>query len=207
MIRLTIAHYYTPSGRCIQKPYVKGESDDYELDIANRLKHGELTSRDSIHFTDTTRYFTNSKRIMFGGGGIMPDVFIPLDTTLRSEYYSELLRKNVLNDFTLSYADDHRSELKNLYPDISVFTEKFEVTDKFYEDFVAFGEKQGVKRDTAATAVSTNIVKNSVKALIARNLWDLDAFFEVANQMNPNVQEAIKAIQDNTFEKMKIASK
>jgi carboxyl-terminal processing protease len=207
MIRLTIAHYYTPSGRCIQKPYVKGESEDYELDISNRFKHGELTSRDSIHFEDTTEYFTNSKRMVYGGGGIMPDIFIPLDTTLRSDYYTDLLRKNVFNDFTLTYTDDHRNELKATYPNITAFKNNFVISKKFYDEFVAFGEKQGVKRDTAATEKSEYIVRNSMKALIARNLWDSDAFFEIANDLNPNVKKAIEAIQDNTFEKLKIAYK
>jgi carboxyl-terminal processing protease len=207
MIRLTVAHYYTPSGRCIQKPYVKGEAEDYELDISNRLKHGELTSRDSIHFLDSTEYFTNAKRMVFGGGGIMPDIFIPLDTTLKSNYYTDILRKNILNDFTLSYTDDHRNELKTSYPDINAFKNNFVITDKFYDEFVAYAEKQGVKKDTAATTMSVYILRNSIKALIARNLWDTDAFFEIANDLNSNLKKAVEAIQDNTYEKMKIAYK
>lgn len=207
MIRLTIAHYYTPSGRCIQKPYVKGESDDYEMDISNRLKHGELTNIDSIHFDDTVKYFTNSKRMVYGGGGIMPDIFVPLDTSMSSTYYSDLLRKNVFNDFTLTYADDHRNELKSTYPDIVRFKSEFTVTDQFFDEFVTFAEKQGVKKDTASIAVSGKLIRSSMKALIARNLWDSDAFFEIANDMNPNIRKAIEVMQNSTFEKMKIAFK
>jgi carboxyl-terminal processing protease len=206
MIRLTVSHYYTPSGRCIQKPYVVGESDDYELDLSNRLKHGELTNRDSIHFADTTEYFTHARRMVYGGGGIMPDIFVPIDTTLRSDYYSDLLRKNVFNDFTLTYADDHRTELKAKYPDIVAFKKEFNVSDDLYGQFVAFGVKQGVEKDTSLSQPAEHVVRNSIKALIARSLWDFDAFFEIANDLNPNVQKAIEVIQDNTFEKLKIAS-
>ncbi len=206
MLRLTVAHYYTPSGRCIQKPYgAEGNDDDYDLDISNRLKHGELTNPDSIHFADTTKYFTNSKRLVYGGGGIMPDLFVPIDTSRNSNYFYELLRKNAFNEFTLSYVDNNRSMLKKEYVDISAFRKNYILEEKFYNDFIAFAEKQGVKKDPAGLKTSDKLIRLELRALIARNLWDTDAFFEVLNEDNPFVSKAIEAIQSNTFEKMKIA--
>ena len=206
MLRLTVAHYYTPSGRCIQKPYsAEGKDDDYDLDIGNRLKHGELTNRDSIHFSDTTKYFTNSKRLVYGGGGIMPDVFVPIDTMQNSNYFFELFRKSAFNEFTLTYVDDNRSMLKKEFPDVSAFRKNYVLEEKLYDQFIAFAEKQGVKRDSIGLKTSDKIIRLQLKALIARNLWDTNAFFEVMNEINPFIATAIEAIQSNTFEKMKIA--
>jgi carboxyl-terminal processing protease len=207
MIRLTVAHYYTPSGRCIQKPYTSGDDDEYDLDLNNRLKHGELTNVDSIHFNDTTKYFTNAKRLVFGGGGIMPDIFVPFDSSLNSQYFFDLLRKNAFNDFTLDYIDKNRSMLLKEYPDISVFRKNYVLDPKFYSDFIAYAEKQGVKRDEAGLKTSDKLIKIELKALLARNLWDTDAFYEVMNEINPFVAKAIESIQSNAFEKMKIAVK
>ena len=131
-IRLTVAHYYTPSGRCIQKPYKLGEDDEYEMDFSNRLKNGELFNVDSIKFADSTNYYTNSKRIVKGGGGIMPDIFVPLDTTENSTYFTDIRRKNVLGDFTLSYTDNHRNELLKKYPNIEVFKKDFILAPDFF---------------------------------------------------------------------------
>ncbi|MCX6292410.1 MAG: S41 family peptidase [Bacteroidetes bacterium] len=207
MMRVTIAHYYTPSGRCIQKPYSPGDDEEYDLDISRRLKHGELTVADSIHFNDTTKYFTNNKRLVFGGGGIMPDIFVPLDTSLNSNYYFDLLRKNTFNDFILSYMDEHRSKLKESFADIHSFRNNFKLDQKTYDDFLAFGEKQGVKKDPAGLKTSEKLIKLELRALIARNLWDTDAFFEIVNEINPLVTKAVEVIQSNTFEKMKIATR
>ncbi len=206
-LRLTIAHYYTPSGRCIQKPYQLGDEEDYDMDFSNRLKHGELFYADSIHFDDTTTYYTNSKRVVRGGGGIMPDVFVPLDTTSNSQFYTDLLRKNVLNDFTLSYVDNHRNELRSRYPNIESFKSGFVLDDKMWNDFLALGEKAGVKKDTAGINISGKIIKLQLKALIARNMWDTSAYMQVINDVNYALQKAIEAIKDNTFERLKIAAK
>jgi carboxyl-terminal processing protease len=206
-LRLTIAHYYTPSGRCIQKPYQLGDEEDYDLDFSNRLKHGELFYADSIHYLDTTQYYTSGKRIVHGGGGIMPDVFVPLDTSSNSQFYTDLLRKNVLNDFTLSYVDNNRNELKGKYQDVTAFKNGFVLDDKLWNDFLAAGEKAGVKKDTAGISTSGKIIKLQLKALIARNLWDTSAYMQVINDVNSALQKAIEAIRDNTFERLKIAAK
>jgi len=207
MLRLTVAHYYTPAGRCIQKPYTSGDDEDYDLDISNRLKHGELTIRDSVHIGDSTKYYTNNKRLVYGGGGIMPDIFVPLDTSQNSNYYFDLQRKNVFGDYTLSYVDDHRSTLRSQYPDINAFRKNFVVDQKIMDDFIAAGEKQGVKKDPDGLKNSDKLIRMDIKALIARNLWDFDAFWEVYNETNPFVLKAIETIQSNAFEKMKIAVK
>lgn len=207
MIRLTVAHYYTPSGRDIQKPYQLGDEDEYELDLSNRFKRGELFYADSIHFSDSTNYYTSNKRVVKGGGGIMPDVFVPLDTSSNSNYYSDMLRKNVFNDFTLTFTDNNRAQLRNDYPDIETFRKKFNVDDDMFEKFIAAGEKAGVKRDTLGLKYSGDQMRLQVKALIARNLWDTDAYFRVINRINAALNKAIEAIETNTFEKLKIAAK
>ncbi len=206
-LRITIAHYYTPSGRNIQKPYTLGDDEDYDLDFSNRLKHGELFYKDSIHFADSTNYYTNSKRIVKGGGGIMPDVFVPLDTSSNSQFYTDLLRKNVLNDFTITYTDRHRNELKSKYADVISFKSGFILDDNIMNDFLAAGEKAGVKTDSIGLKTSGKQLRLQLKALIARNLWDTGAYMEVINDINHALQKAIEVIQDKTFEKMKIASK
>ena len=206
-IRLTVAHYYTPSGRCIQKPYELGDEDDYDEDINNRFKHGELFYADSIHFLDSANYFTSNHRLVKGGGGIMPDVFVPLDTTENSTYLSDLIRKNVLGDFTLNYADAHRKDLLAAYPDIKSFRQNFNVSESIFNEFIAAGEKAGVKKEEKGLAASGKLMHTQLKALIARNLWDTDAYFEVINDVNNSLQKAIEAINSNTFEKLKIAAK
>jgi carboxyl-terminal processing protease len=210
MLRLTVAHYYTPSGRNIQKPYGQGEEEEYDLDISNRLKHGELTNVDSIKFTDTTQYFTSNKRLVHGGGGIMPDIFVPLDTSQFSTYFQDLQRKNAFFDFILNYVDNSRSQFKKEYPDLEAFKKNFQVSDSFFEEFLANAEKLGVKRDStglAGLAVSEKLIRLNIKALIARELWNVEGLYEVLNEMNVPLQKAIDAIQNNTFEKMKIAEK
>ena len=206
-IRLTVAHYYTPSGRCIQKPYKLGEDDEYEMDFSNRLKSGELFNADSVKFADSTNYYTNAKRVVKGGGGIMPDLFVPLDTSSNSTFYTDLLRKGVIGDFTLTYTDNHRAELLAKYPNIDEFKDKFAMDDAIFSEFLAAGEKAGVKKDDAGLKVSERSLKIQLKALLARNLWDSNAYFEVINDLNNSMKKAVEAINGNTFEKFKMAAK
>ena len=205
-LRLTVAHYYTPSGRCIQKPYELGDEEEYDLDYSNRLKNGELFHEDSIHFSDSTNYYTNAKRIVKGGGGIMPDIFVPLDTSLSSIYYSDLLRKNVINDFSLTYTDNNRNQLKTSYADVPSFKSGFSITDKIMEDFLRAADKAGVKKDDKGYKISERLIKSHLKALIARNLWDSSAYFEVINDLNNALTKAVQSIKSDTFEKMKLTT-
>lgn len=205
-IRLTVAHYYTPSGRCIQKPYELGDEETYDLDFSNRIKNGELTNPDSIHFSDSTKYFTNNKRLVRGGGGIMPDLFVPLDTTEFSTFFSDLRRQNAFNDFILAYVDNNRSELKKTYPTLADFKNKFVVTEKFMNDFLANAEKLKVKKDSVGLKQSYELIRLNIKAIIAQNLWNVEGAIEVYNERNMAMKKAIEALNDNTYEKMKIAS-
>lgn len=203
-VRLTVARYYTPSGRSIQKSYEKGD-EAYDEDISERFKHGELYHLDSIKFNDSLKYQTNGKRTVYGGGGIMPDVFVPLDTTLTSKYYSDLIRKGVLNEYALSYTDDHRNEMKAKYANATAFKKEFVIDDKMMQDFYALAVKKGVERDEKGIATSGSLINLQLRALMARDLWNSSAYFEVINDINNIYQKALQSLQDNTFDKMKIA--
>ncbi len=205
-VRLTVARYYTPSGRCIQKSYEKGD-EDYEDDISNRFKHGELYSADSIKFNDSLKYFTNAKRAVFGGGGIMPDVFVPLDTTFNSKFYSDLVRKSVLSDYALTYTDNHRAELKANYSNVKLFKDNFKMSPEMMEKFYVFADKKGVKKDDDGVKRSEKFIVEQLRALMARDLLGVSAYFQIINDEDETFMKAVQCIKDNTFDKMKIAAK
>lgn len=194
VIRLTTAHYYTPTGRCVQKPYNDGV-EKYYKDLQDRYKHGELMNPDSIKFPDSLKYYTPNKRVVYGGGGIMPDIFIPLDTTKFSDYYSDLLRKNIINQFVLKYLDDNREKLKAKYPDVEAFLKGYFLDEAFMNAFFAFSDAEGVKKDEAGYKTSELYIKNFIKAWIARNLWDYDAYWRISNEEDDVFIEAKKAIE------------
>ncbi len=143
VVRLTTSRYYTPTGRCIQKPYEEG-LDDYYMDLSKRMKHGELVSADSIKFPDSLKYYTPSKRVVYGGGGIMPDIFVPMDTNRLNDYYTQLFRKGVFNNFIMQYLDVNRDKLKTEYPTSDNFLANYKVTDDFLKEFYDFASKEGV---------------------------------------------------------------
>ena len=155
-VRVTISHYYTPTGRCIQKPY--DDRDDYFKDISNRYSHGELFSPDSINFPDSLKYKTPAGKTVYGGGGIMPDIFIPLDTTNYSYFYSELVRKGVVSSFVMNYLSDNREKLKAQYPTFEEFKKKFSISNKMYNDLVEYAKKEGVV-DSAKLYFAANLEK------------------------------------------------
>lgn len=192
MIRLTTAHYYTPSGRCIQKPYDNGV-EDYQKDYLKRMEKGELFSKDSINQNISQKYETKvSKRTVYGGGGIMPDLFIPLDTSKYYAYYNNLLRKNVVYTGVLDLMDAKREEFKQKYSDFNTFAAKFEVTDEMLEKIIDAGEKEGVKRDEKSIEFARPIMKRQMKALMARDLFSLSHYFQIMNADD----EAIKKSMD-----------
>jgi len=197
-VRLTTARYYTPSGRCIQKSYSEGV-DKYYQDFATRYKHGEMEYSDSIKFPDSLKFHTVNGRTVYGGGGIMPDVFIPLDTTAVTEYYLDIRRKNVLNLFVGDYFDKNRKSLLKDYPDFDQFDKKFIVDDTFMKDFQALAEKQGVKMDEKQYGLSESLLKTQIKAAIAEKLWDVNAYFRVFNKEDNEVQKAINVIKDDAL--------
>ena len=197
MIRLTVAHYYTPSGRCIQKPYTKGDKKDYEMDLENRLKRGELTNRDSIHFDDSQKYKTlRKRRTVYGGGGIMPDEFVPLDTLKYTKLHRQLAAKSIIINANLRFIDNHRKELREIYPDFDTFNKKFEVPQSLVDDILAEGKKQKIEpKDNEELKRTIPYLKTQLKALVARDLWDMNEYFQVMNETNDIVQKALKVIK------------
>ncbi|HQV00752.1 MAG TPA: S41 family peptidase, partial [Bacteroidia bacterium] len=205
-VRLTIAHYYTPSGRCIQKSYEKGD-ESYDDDLSNRLKNGELYSRDSIKFNDSLKVYTNGKRVVYGGGGVMPDVFVPLDTTLNSKYWQDLRRKNVPGQWVISYIDENRKDLLAKYPTFDSFKKSFVLDETRMNHFFAFAQKQEVPYDTAGFKTSGLLIKTVLTGSLAQNLYgSVSNYYEIVNNINHSFKEAIRAINDKTFERNKVAA-
>ncbi len=203
MMRLTVARYHTPSGRCIQKPYIKGDKKAYEEDIVNRSKEGEYYSVDSIQFNDSLQYTTlKNKRVIYGGGGIMPDVFVPLDTSKYSNYYRDMLAKGVIYQWTLDYVDKRRANLKEKYKTLQSFEQNFQLTDADMQAFVAAGEKEKVKYNEAQYKTSKNLFLTILKGLIGRDIFtdDHGAYSYLVNRENNDLQAALKVINnDNEF--------
>lgn len=198
MIRLTIAHYYTPSGRCIQKPYKKGDNKDYYKDFENRLKHGELTNPDSIHFADSLKFYTLRKhRVVYGGGGIMPDYFVPLDTMTYTKYHRQLVAKNVITDVVLRYIDNNRKQLKKLYSSFAKFDKEYTVPQSVIDDIRKTGEKKDVKpKDDEELNRTMPYLSNQLKALVARDIWDMDEYFHIINETSDIVKKGISLFKE-----------
>ena len=193
-IRLTVARYHTPTGRVIQRPYNAGETEKYYADLYKRALHGEFFSRDSIRFPDTLKYYTLAKqRTVYGGGGIMPDIFMPHDTSAYSRYYDNLIRAGHFNQFTLKYVDTHRRRLEESYKTIAAFDEKFHITDDLFEQFLAYAGTQGVARDAKGLEISGHDMRLQLKAYVARTLWDTSAYYEVINKHLD--KEFLKAVE------------
>lgn len=197
MIRLTTAHYYTPSGRCIQKPYTKGDRQDYERELDNRFRHGELYSADSIHFADSLRYQTlRLHRTVYGGGGIMPDDFVPLDTLQFTRLHRLLSAKGVILEQNLRFVDGHRTELKKKYATFDTFFRTYEVPQTLTDSVFAVGARQGVKpKDADEVKQTLPYLRQQLKALIARDLWGMSEYFQVINEANPSVLRALEVLQ------------
>lgn len=196
--RLTIARYYTPSGRNIQKPYVKGDREDYDKDIIDRYNHGELQSADSIHFADSLKHTTlRLHRTVYGGGGIMPDVFVPLDTTQYTDYHRRLVAKGIIPQFALRYVDKNRADLKAQYPDAQKFIKEFTVTDEMLNNLVDAGKAEKVDFDKSQFAKSKEMLRTFVKAAIANDLFSTGAYFQIVNEQNDIYKEALSTINDD----------
>ena len=199
MMRLTVARDYTPSGRCIQKPYTKGDKKHYEEDLLDRSKEGEYYHLDSIQFNDSLSYKTlKNGRTIYGGGGIMPDVFVPLDTTENSKYYRDMLAKGIINQFAVDYVDKHRAGIKSSYKDVHDFDKRFSLTDADLKAFIAMGEKDSVKYNEKDYKTSERLFKTVLKGLIARDVFaDPGAYTIIINHRNTDVQEALRVINDD----------
>ena len=198
MMRLTIAHYYTPSGRCIQKPYKKGDLKDYEMDLEKRLKHGELTNPDSIHFDSSQKFYTlRNHRVVYGGGGIMPDYFVPLDTTKYTKYHRLLAAKNIIMNAYLKYVDANRTTLKGLYKSFDTFNKNYVVPQSLLDTIIAEGKKEKVEpKDKAELTATMPYIKVQLKALVARDLWDMNEYYRVWNEQSDIVNKAVQLASD-----------
>lgn len=194
-LRLTVARYFTPTGRSIQKPYVAGKSDDYELELVNRFNRNEFFSADSIHFADSLRFTTPKGKVVYGGGGIMPDIFIPLDTLNVTKYYAEVSGRNILYRYTIDYADSHRKELDR----IQSIKELERLLDKdkgLFSDFVRYAERKGVKPNWNQINRSREIMEAQLRAYIARNS-DLEdnAFYYFIYPIDRTLRRAVEELE------------
>lgn len=195
MIRLTTARYYTPSGRSIQKHYEKGQSEEYMLDMLNRYNSGELWSADSIHLDENLKYETlRNHRPVYGGGGIMPDVFVPVDTMFFSPYYRDLNAKGVINQFCLNYVDAHRASLLNDYPGEDAFIKGFEFTPELEKQLIAAGEREGVEYNDEQWQRSSPYIIALIKGLLSRDLYEDGSVFRFLNPLLPEYREGLQLI-------------
>lgn len=202
VVRLTVAHYYTPSGRCIQRPYDKGKKDYYD-EYTKRLKSGELFGTDTLNFPDSLMFYTKNHRKVFGGGGVVPEIFIPIDTSLNSPYYQGIRGKGILNSFCLEYVDKNRQRLKDRYPNEDDFVKNFTVDNDMLEQMYKMGDKDSVKRDTEQMERSRPLFLNQIKSLLARDMFDNVAFWRVANEMNDSYKKAVQVMHSDKFEILK----
>lgn len=196
VIRLTVARYHTPSGRVIQAPYEMGDAAGYYKNFYERYKRGEYFSKDSIQLLDSLKYQTlRLKRTVYGGGGIMPDIFIPADTSFYTKFYGELVRKGIITDFANDYSDKHRDELVSKYKDYNTFIEKYNVTDDLFGQFLLYAEKKGAKQKEGQLEISGNEIKRFIKSLVVRNLYGFNRFIEYLNRDDREVQRALDVIR------------
>ena len=194
MIRLTVARYYTPAGRCIQKPYENIEQ--YNQDLIDRYNRGEMVSADSIHFPDSLKTRTlRLGRTVYGGGGIMPDYFIPLDTTMYTDYYLDLRNKGAIVQENLKLIDRHRNEWIKKYKTFDRFNRDFEITEEMLSELVETGKNTGAKYDEAQYLTALPLIKTQLKALIARDLWDMSEYFQVINELSDSMKKAIELLE------------
>ena len=191
-IRLTIARYYTPSGRSIQKPYENGQLVDYYHDEMERYDSGELVNADSIKMNKKLKYTTPSGKVVYGGGGIMPDYFIPIDTTKVSKYVSELLYKNVINDFALEYVNQKRAQLK--YANAATFNEQFQVNNALFNDLKTYANKNNVKTNASDLGKGFDLLSTHLKAYIAKDIFNQEAWFLVKNSHDEACKKALKEL-------------
>ena len=195
MLRLTVARYYTPSGRAIQKPY-NTKDDEYATGIGNRLATGELTGETSNTGADTLKYLTLVKqRTVYGGGGITPDIFVAMDTSYYTNYYAQLIRLGVFYRFILNYVDKNRQQLKRQYPTFERFDKQFVVTETMMNDLQDFAEKEGLARNPEMFAKSEPELRLWFKGYIARDLWDMSELYQVVNRGDPIFLKAVEEIQ------------
>ncbi len=195
MMRLTTARYYTPTGRSIQKPYKDG-NEKYQRDLINRFNNGEFLHADSIHFPDSLRYQTmNLKRTVYGGGGIMPDIFVPFDTTRFTDFHRRIVARGIVNKVSVQFIDKNRGELKKKYPSFEKFRKDYEIDEKILDQLVQDAEKEKIVVDTVQFEKSKPLIRLQMKALIARDLWEMNEYYQIMDAENESLQKAVQILQ------------
>lgn len=194
-LRLTVARYYTPTGRSIQKPYENGHSDEYKNELYERMVHGEMEEADSVKFADSLRYTTPGGRVVYGGGGIMPDVFVPVERDERYSYYNEILGRGLVYQYAFQYTDRYRKDLKK-YNSVAEYDQNFVVDQAMIADFVKFADEKGVAPDREGLNFIRTDLQNFLKSLIARNIFDEQAFYTIFLRTDKTYLRAIQELKD-----------
>ncbi|MGI6478386.1 MAG: S41 family peptidase [Salinivirgaceae bacterium] len=199
-IRLTVARYHTPTGRVIQRPYGKNDKE-YHKDLSKRYQRGEMFSADSINFPDSLKYSTlRLKRTVYGGGGIMPDMFVAIDTSYSSDFLKAMNRRGIQSQFVLNYIDRNREELTNKYSDFSHFLTDFKVDENIMKELIEHAEKSNIKPKDGDIEISGRAIELQLKALFARNLFEQDHFYQIINEIDPIYNAAVEIItNDNLY--------
>lgn len=206
VVRLTVSRYHTPSGRCIQKPYEKGNPEAYAKEAYQRWESGEVFHMDSIDIADSLHFKTRLKeRTVYGGGGIIPDVFVPIDTSGHSDYFQQLRRKGILNQEALDHADENRESLRSEYETIADYEERYRISEDLIQEIRKKGEDKGIEFDPEGFERSETYIKTRLKGMIARNIWGMEAYYQIHNPLRPSYRRAIEVLKDGTFEKMDLA--
>jgi carboxyl-terminal processing protease len=196
MIRLTVAKYYTPTGRLIQKPY-QMDREDYDKEVFTRYMHGEMAHKDSIHLADSLKYYTlKNTRLVYGGGGIMPDYFVSIDTSFYSEYYRQLLSRGTINQFVLEYVDRNRQDLLKQYPSFGNFMGDIEIGEKLMPRLIQYAESNGIPEKKSDLSISREQIERLLKAYIARDLWSANEFYQVSNEKDPKFETAVTILKN-----------
>ena len=193
-LRLTVARYFTPTGRCIQKDYANG-SEDYHAEAYNRYENGELLSADSIQFPDSLKFYTPDGKVVYGGGGIMPDVFVPLDTVGGTNYLYQLRYRGTIQSFALNYVDKKRKSINIKYKDAIAFKDNFNVTDDLFNSVIKYAEEQEIERNLEEIITSKPLIKRGLKAAISRNLYNDIGYYVIVNETDKTVQKAVSSFK------------
>jgi len=205
-MRLTVSRYFTPSGRSIQKSYDDG-LDAYHDELSERYRDGELLGDSTFHYPDSLTFYTSGKRVVYGGGGIMPDIYIALDTTWATDYYAQVVGKGIVNQFSLTYVNNNRETLSNQYANAHEFNNKFDMNESLWQQFFVYAEADSVVKDEADFALCEEKLATVIKAVIARDLFNFEAYWIVVNSSDSAYIKALSSLKDQTFQNLKIAGK
>lgn len=200
-MRLTVARYHTPSGRVIQSPYKLGDKKEYYKAFLSRYENGEFYNKDSINFPDSLKYKTLKKgRVVYGGGGIMPDIFVPQDTSYFSEYYARIIRMGVFNEYMNIYCDRNRLSFKEKYPDFDTFFKEFNVDQQMFSELIEYSKQSGINPVIEQIEKSKSMMELQMKALVARSIFGMDSYYKVLNNVNNEAYNKAMYVIENWSE-------